>query len=69
MREAHASAPAPDHTEPDPVPPRTPASAARAAASRANGGKSRGPKTPQGKDRSKFNRLKHGLCAATTVLV
>src|SRR6185312_10166651 len=63
MLEAQAAAPVPD-----PIPPRPPASAARAAASRANGCKSRGPKTTQGKDRSCFNRLKHGLCAATTVL-
>src|SRR4051794_31607217 len=65
---APTQSPAPDRADLDPLSPRPLAGAARAAASRENGRKSRGPKTPQGKQRSKFNRLQHGLCAATTVL-
>ncbi len=44
---------------------RTPA---QQAASRANGARSRGPKTPEGKRRSSLNRISHGLLAKTTVL-
>ena len=40
----------------------------RIAASRANGAKSRGPVTAQGKERSSKNALKHGLASATIVL-
>jgi hypothetical protein len=43
--------------------------AARAAASRRNGAKSRGPKTPEGKERSSQNALKHGLRARKFALV
>src|SRR5207253_4282063 len=39
----------------------------RAKTSRRNGSKSSGPKTPEGKNRSKFNALKHGLSAKTIV--
>src|SRR4051812_2679066 len=42
-------------------------SAARIRASRENGRKSRGPRTPQGKAKSRYNGVKHGLCAATLI--
>ena len=42
---------------------------ARAAASRANGAKSRGPKTAEGKARVSQNALKHGMCAKKFLLL
>jgi hypothetical protein len=38
------------------------------AASRANGAKSKGPVTPQGKRNSSRNSTRHGIFAATIVL-
>src|SRR5271165_7531549 len=40
----------------------------RAEISRRNGAKSKGPVTDAGKERSKFNALKHGRYAATIIL-
>src|SRR5262249_32747453 len=57
-----------------PVPPvlgypiMTLSAAERTAINRQNGQKSRGPRSPQGKARSRFNALKHGLKAKTVVL-
>src|SRR5580698_1374622 len=38
------------------------------AASRANGQKSRGPITPEGKAKSRFNALKHGIHAQSQIM-
>src|SRR5690606_36941793 len=43
-------------------------SEARRAANRANAQKSTGPKTAAGKQAVRLNAVKHGLCAASTVL-
>ncbi|MGH9650786.1 MAG: hypothetical protein ACRD3I_09995 [Terriglobales bacterium] len=42
---------------------RSPISARQLAANRSNVGKSTGARTPEGKENSLFNALKHGLCA------
>jgi hypothetical protein len=42
---------------------------ARAAASRANGAKSKGPRTAEGKARASQNALKHGICATKFLLL
>jgi hypothetical protein len=42
---------------------------ARAVASRANGAKSRGPRTADGKARASQNALKHGMCAKKFLLL
>jgi hypothetical protein len=41
---------------------------ARLAANRANAASSTGPRTPEGKDASKYNRLRHGLASPLAVL-
>ena len=40
----------------------------RAEANRRNAQKSTGPRTPEGKDRSRFNAVKHGLRAKSDIL-
>ena len=40
-----------------------PCSPAKLAANLANARKSTGPKTPEGKERSRANALKHGFCS------
>jgi len=45
-----------------------PTSQRRIDANRRNAQKSSGPRTPEGKSRSRFNRLKHGLAATVAVL-
>jgi hypothetical protein len=57
-----------DPTTPEPSS-RREASEAQRAASRANGARSRGPTTPEGRDRSRANALKHGLTGSGEVLM
>src|SRR5271166_3311573 len=45
-----------------------PTSQKRIDANRQNAKKSTGPRTPEGKSRSRFNRLQHGLAATVRVL-
>ena len=57
------------HThETAPTKPRAPRSAAQIAASRANGAKSKGPVTEQGKANAARNSYRHGLLADLTVM-
>jgi hypothetical protein len=51
--------------EPTPEPARRPSSQARIDSNRNNALKSTGPRTQEGKDKSRLNALKHGLCAIT----
>ena len=48
--------------------PKRPTTPARAAASRANGLKSRGPVTPDGKYNSSRNAIRHGILARFLVM-
>ena len=45
-----------------------PASEKQIAANRANAGKSTGPRTPRGKEKSSLNAVRHGLTAQSSVL-
>ena len=45
-----------------------PVSEARIAANRANAARSTGPKTAEGKEKSRANALKHGLTGSGVVL-
>src|SRR5688500_14290279 len=45
-----------------------PLSERRLAANRANAQKSTGPRTKEGKSRSRMNALKHGMCSASPLL-
>src|SRR5947199_10548624 len=59
----------PDGPSPHIVPRSLPmiVSEARLAANRRNAARSTGPKTEEGKQRSRANALKHGLCASVVV--
>ena len=54
--------------DPNSPAPKQPVSEARSATSRANGAKSRGPVTPEGKQRSSQNAVTHGLLARSLTL-
>ena len=53
---------------PTPSPPHHPISPQKLAANRANALKSTGPRSPEGKAKSRLNALKHGLCTAIACL-
>ena len=60
--------PSPKHSSPDRPGPKRACSQRKLEANRANAKKSTGPRTPEGKARSRLNGLVHGLCASLAVL-
>jgi hypothetical protein len=57
-----------EHTPPTAKEPTMPASEARILANRANAARSTGPKTPEGKEQSRRNGLKHGMTGQGIVI-
>src|SRR5258708_2900241 len=53
---------------PEPAKPKKPVSERQLAANRANAQLSTGPRTPDGRNKSKYNNMIHGMRAATDVL-